>query len=303
MEIVPRASDPKLLARLARLELRAKTAVEGLTGGYHRSPLRGASTTFAQHREYAPGDDLRHLDWRLIARNDRHIVREYEEETDLTGYVVVDTSASMNFRSLEWTKFEYATWTAAAIARLLSIQNDSTGLALTGGDELLNWIPARRGERHWHLLLETLESAEPQGSGDPAEALIAAASRMERRGLVIWLSDCLGEADRAVKAAAQLRHAGQDLLVLRILDPAEVEFPYGRSTRFDPLELGEHLLLDPRAVRKAYLEEFEAHGRELRRGLRALNAEFRRMPTNEPLEVGLVEFLAKRSAKLRRSGI
>ncbi|KAA3605695.1 MAG: DUF58 domain-containing protein [Planctomycetota bacterium] len=299
---MPQASDPKLLARLARLELRAKTAVEGLTGGQHRSPLRGASTTFAQHREYVPGDDLRHLDWRVIARSDRHIVREFEEETDLTGYLVVDGSASMNFKTQEWSKYDYATWTAAAIARLLAIQNDNTGLALTGGAEVNHWIPARRGERHWQHLVEALESAPVDGAGDPAEALVAASGRMERRGLVIWLSDCLGRADHATKAAARLRHAGHDLLVLRILDPAEIDFPYGRSTRFEPLELGEALLLDPRAVRQAYLEEFEKHGAELRRGLRALNADFRRLPTDEPLEAGLVEFLARRAARLRRRG-
>jgi len=299
---VPQASDPELLARLERLELRARTAVEGLTGGRHESPLRGASTTFAQHREYVPGDDVRRLDWRVMARTDRDIVREYEEETDLTAYLVLDASASMAFRSLDWSKFDYATWLAAALARLLVLQHDANALALTSGSEVGAWLPPRRGERAWRELLETLEQAAPEGRGDPAEGLLAAAARLERRGIVVWISDCLGDPDAAARAVARLRHAGHDVVVLRVLDPAEIEFPYGRSTRFLPLEDGEALTLDPRAIRRAYLEEFEAHGRRLRRSLRGLNADFRRMPTDEPLKAGLVEFLARRSARLRRAG-
>lgn len=299
---MPRASDPKLLARLARLELRAKTVVEGLTGGLHRSPLRGSSATFAEHREYTPGDDLRRLDWRLIGRSDRHIVREYEEETDLTGYVLLDASASMSFGSLDWTKLDYATWMAAALARLLTLQRDSTGLGILTGDQIQTWLPPRGGDRHWAQVVGLLENVTCEGAGDPGDALQKAAARMDRRGLVIWLSDCLGEPEKAAQGAARLRYAGHDVLVLRVLDPAEIDFPYGRSTRFDPLEMGEALVLDPRAVRKAYLEEFNEHAARLRRGLRSLNVDFRRMPTNESLESGLTEFLALRAARLRRVG-
>lgn len=297
-----RASDPRLLARLARLELRARTAVEGIMGGRHRSPLRGASTTFAEHREYVPGDELRRLDWRVMARTDRAVVREFEEETDLTGYLVLDASASMGFASLEWTKLDYATWAAAALGRLLVLQNDHAGLAVDGAAGLRRWLPPHGGERHWLHLVEVLESVRPEGEGDPAEGLELAASRMERRGLVIWVSDCLGEPERAARAVARLRRAGHDLIVLRVLDPAEIEFPYGRTTRFDALEGAARLLLEPRAIREAYLEEFESHDRELRRGLRALRADYRRMRTDEPLEAALVEFLHRRSARLRRAG-
>jgi len=299
---VQRASDPRLLARLARLELRARTAVEGLAGGRHRSPLRGASTTFAEHREYTPGDDLRHLDWRVIARSDRNFVRQYEEETDLTGYLVLDASASMRFSTLDWTKLDYATWTVAALARLLVLQHDSAGLFVTAGEALEKWLPPGGTERHWHTMVEMLEGIQPEGSGDPALALETAAARMERRGLVVWVSDCLGDPDLAAHAAGLLRHKGHDLLVLRTLDPAEVHFPFGRSTRFDPLELGERLLLDPRAIRNAYLQEFEDHARRLRLGLRSLNVDFLRMETDQALEIALSKFLALRTARMRRAG-
>ena len=292
-----------LLARLERVELRVRTAVEGLTGS--AAPIAaqgGRAWTFEEVRSYVPGDDVRRLDWRVMARSDRNIVREYEEETDLTGYLVLDTSASMAFGSLDWTKLEYATWLCAALARLLTIQNDTTGLALTGGGRVQDWLPPRKGERHWAKVLESLEQASPEGAGDPADALMEAAGRIERRGLVVWVSDCLGDPELAARSVARLRHAGHDVLVLRVLDPAEVEFPYGRSTRFEPLEAGEFLHVDPRAIRQAYLEEFEQHGVRLRRGLRSLHAEFRRLQTDEPLEVGLIEFLARREARLRRAG-
>lgn len=298
---MPRASDPSLLARLARLELRARTAVEGLAGGSHQSNAFGASTTFAQHREYVPGDDVRALDWKLMARTERDIVRQYEEETDLTCYIVLDASASMRFGSLDWSKHDYATWTAAALAYLLSLQTDNFALAITHGAEVTQWMPPRRGDANRAALTEALEQEEAHGEGDPGEGLEAAASRMERRGLVVWISDCLGEPDAAVRAASRLRHAGHDLITLRILDPAEIDFPYGRHTRFEALEGLDHLLLEPRAVRDAYLAEFEEHGATLRRGLRALRSDFRRLPTHEPLDVGLNSFLSARTARLRRS--
>lgn len=296
------ASDPRLLARLARLELRARTAVEGLRGGRHRSRATGSSTTFLQHREYVPGDDLRKLDWKLVARSDRHIVREYEEETDLAVWLVLDASGSMRYGSGEWSKFEYATWLCGALARVVVGQQDQVGLLLTRGATVEKVLPARGGEGHWRKLAETLAGAEADGGGDPAPGLEMAAGQLDRRGIVVWISDCLGDPEAAGRAASRLRHHGHDIVVLRTLDPAEVEFPFDRFTRFDDLEGGEAVRADPRAVRDAYLAEFEAHGADLRRRLRGLGCEFRRMPTDEPLEAGLVEFLARREARLRRSG-
>ncbi|MHC4379882.1 MAG: DUF58 domain-containing protein [Planctomycetota bacterium] len=291
------ASDPRLRARLQRLELRARTAVEGLRGGRHRSPLKGASTTFAQHREYVAGDDLRRLDWRLMARSDRNIIREYEEETDLRLWLVVDASASMKFHSGEWDKFAYATWLAAALARVACDQNDQFGLFLTRGGELERTLPPRGGEAHWASLCHLLAEAEPGGAGDPATGLQLAASQMDRRGLVVWISDLLGDPEEAASAANRLRRKGHDMIALRTLDHAEVEFPFVRNTRFEGLESEDVLRADPNTIRAAYLEEFEAHGAALRRGLRSGGCAFRRMPIEEPLEIGLVEFLAQRNSQ------
>lgn len=299
---MPRASDPRLLARLARLELRARTAVEGLQGGKHRSRQRGASSTFAQHREYAPGDDPRRLDWKLLARTDRPIVREYEEETSLTLWIVLDASASMAFAGGEWSKWQYATWLAAALARVATNQQDRCGLVIARGAEATLALPAASGEAHWQAWIERLEGLAPAGEGDCGAALLQAAGGLDRRGVVVWISDCLGTPAAAAQGASLLRHRGHDLIVLRVLDRAEIGFPYDRITQFEDLEGATRLRLDPRAVRDAYLEEFEAHGRELRRQLRGLGCDFRRMPTDEPLDVGLVEFLARRGARLRRSG-
>ncbi len=295
------ASDPKLRARLARLELRARTVVEGLRGGRHRSPARGSSSTFAQHREYVPGDDIRHLDWRLMARGDRNIIREFEEETDLQLHLVMDTSASMKFGE-EPSKLEYAGWLAASLARIACDQRDVFSLSLTQGEELLRSLPARGGEGHWQSLLHALASVEAQGEGDPGRGLAAAAMALDRRGIVVWLTDGLGDPEEAANAVGLLRHRGHDVIILRVLDSAEIDFPYQRNTRFLGLEGEEALRLDPNAVRQAYLEAFEHHAQEFRRRLRALGCAVRRMPSNEPLEVGLVEFLARRSAALQRRG-
>jgi uncharacterized protein (DUF58 family) len=282
--------------------LRARTAVEGLRGGRHRSPLRGASTTFAQHREYVAGDDIRHLDWRLMARSDRNIIREYEAETDLRLWIVLDASASMSFTTGEWTKLEYATWLAAALARVACDQNDMFALFLTHGDRLEHPLPARGGDTHWAALCNQLASLEAEGAGDPAIGLQLAASQMEGRGLVVWIGDNLGDPEAAAQTASMLRRAGHDMIVLRTLDQAEVDFRFQHNTRFEGLETDLRLRLDPNAIREAYLEEFETHGAELRRSLRSSGCAFRRMPIEEPLEAGLVEFLARRNAsKSRRS--
>ena len=277
--------------------------MEGLHGGRHRSPLRGASSTFAQHREYVPGDDIRHLDWRLMARSDRNILREYEEETDLRLWIVLDASASMAFTSGEWSKLEYSTWLAAALARVACDQNDGFGLFVHYGDRLERPLPTRSGESHWQALCRHLAEIEAAGEGDPGAGLQEAGSQLEGRGLVVWISDFLGSPEAASQSAGILRRAGQDLIMLRPLDHAEIDFPFERNTRFEGLEGGQMLRLDPKSVRQAYQEEFEAHGAELRRRLRSAGCAFRRMPIEEPLEVGLVEFLALRNAqKGRRLG-
>jgi uncharacterized protein (DUF58 family) len=275
--------------------LRARTAVEGLRGGRHRSPLKGSSTTFAQHREYVAGDDIRHLDWRLMARTDRNIIRQYEEETDLRLWLVVDASASMSFTTGAWSKLEYATWVAAALARVACDQNDMFSLFLTHGERLERPLPARGGESHWSALCTQLATVEADGVGDPAVGLQRAGAQMEGRGRGVWIGDNLGDPEAAAQAASMLRRAGHDLIVLRTLDNAEVEFPFQHNTRFEGLESDLRLRLDPNAVREAYLVEFEKHGAELRRRLRSVGCAFRRMPIEEPLEIGLVEFLAQRS--------
>jgi len=281
---------------LQRLELRARTAVEGLRGGRHLSPLKGSSTTFAQHREYVPGDDLRRLDWRLMARSDRNIIREYEEETDLRLWLVVDASASMAFASGDYHKFAYATWLAAALARVACDQSDQFGLFLIHGEDVERTLPARGGEAHWQSLCQWLAEAEPKGAGNPATGLHMASSQMDRKGLVVWISDFLGPPEDAATVARQLRRQGHDVIALRTLDHAEVEFPFLRNTRFEGLETSAMLRTNPNTIRAAYLEEFEAHGATLRRGLRSAGVAFRRMPIEEPLEIGLVEFLAQRNA-------
>jgi uncharacterized protein (DUF58 family) len=231
-----------------------------------------------------------------MARSDRNIIREYEAETDLRLWLVVDASASMSFTTGEWSKLEYATWLAAALARVACDQNDMFGLFLTHGDRLERPLPARGGETHWASLCNHLAELQPEGAGDPAIGLNLAGAQMEGRGLVVWIGDNLGDPEAAAQAANILRRAGHDFIVLRTLDQAEVNFTFQHNTRFEGLESDLRLRLDPNSIREAYLEEFEKHGADLRRRLRSAGCAFRRMPIEEPLEAGLVEFLARRNA-------
>ncbi|MCX8229476.1 MAG: DUF58 domain-containing protein [Planctomycetota bacterium] len=300
---MPRASAPERLVRLPRLELRARTAVEGLAGGQHQSRRRGPSTHFAEHREYVPGDDLRHLDWKLMARSDRNILRQYEAETDLTVTFLLDSSASMQYGSLPWNKLDYATWIAASLVHLLFLKNDKFAVGIPSAVETPQWLPPKNGARQQSQAWELLEQAQPQGSLNPADSLRACLPYLSRRGLVVWISDCLGDAQEMVQAASEIRGAGHDLIVLRVLDPAEVDFPFDRNTKFESLESSEILRADPRALKEAYLKEFNQHAAQLRQGLRALQADFDRFTTDAPLDVALVQFLARRDAQRKRRGL
>ncbi|MBT3339490.1 MAG: DUF58 domain-containing protein [Planctomycetes bacterium] len=291
----------ELLARIQGLELRARTAVEGLPGGSHRSHFRGSSSTFAEHRAYTPGDDIRHLDWKVAARSDRLMVRQFEAETDLATTLLIDSSASMSYSSGGPSKWQYATWAAAAMGLLLANQGDRFALAASHEQALL---PEHKGGMsHWRDTLHQIARQVPQGQGDAVELIEQAIPQLNGRGLVVWISDCLAEPASILRAAAQLRHAGHDLIVFRTLDPAEVDFNFESNTRFDDLESDLQLRIQPQAVRQAYRAAFDEHADALRVGLLQQGASFSRVRTDEPLDAILATFLARRQARLRKEGL
>jgi len=290
--------DRKVLNKIGRLELRARLVVEGFLAGRHRSPYKGVSVEFAEHRPYVPGDDLRYLDWKVLAKSDRHVVKEYAEETNLTCHLFLDTSESMTFSSGEETKFDYARSIAAALAYLCFRQRDATGLVLYDEGILKTLAPAT-GEGALHALFETLVTARPARRTATAGVLREMGERLRRRGILVVLSDLLEDPREILVQLRSLRQRGHEVLVFHVLDPHEIAFPYERMTLFEGLEAGPRLLVNPRALREAYLREFKEYTDRLRSGCLAHRVDYVLSPTDEPLDVALVSYLARRARAAR----
>ena len=244
--------------RIKSLQLRAKVVVEGFLSGLHRSPYHGFSVEFTEYRQYSPGDDLRYLDWRLYARSDRYYLKRFEDETNLRCYLLVDLSRSMGFGSLAYDKATYAKTAAATIAYFLALQRDAVGL-VTFDEAIKEYLPARFRPGHLHRLMMCLEHA-PAGTGtDLAAPLEQVAKTAAKRGVVVLLSDLLAPIEAVETRLAYLRSRGHEVVVLRVLDPAEVDFPFQDAALFHDVESGRDLYVDPqdrprplpRALRRA----------------------------------------------------
>lgn len=294
----PRADllAPQELAALGGLEFVARHVVEGFLVGLHRSPHRGFSVEFAEHRAYQPGDDLRYVDWRMYARSDRHYVKQFEEETNLRAYLLVDASASMAWSSSPGAlppKLWYAKQLSACLALLLLRQGDAVGLI--GFDEKIRaHMGPRGGRRHWHDLLRALEPLEATGRTEAANALRDIAGRLPRRGLVVLCSDLLVDPESTRLALQFLRHRGHEVLVFHILDPGELELPGDRDARFVDPETGEELPVSVAHLRNEYREAVERAIEEWRRALVPLGIDYTLLETDQPLVHALRTYLRKR---------
>ncbi len=289
--------DPSALARFGRLELLARLVVEGVMSGLHKSPFKGFSVEFAEHRQYGPGDEIRHIDWRTFGKTDRYFVKEYEEETNLKAYLVVDTSGSMAYSGQTVSKFEYARQIAASLAYLMIHQRDAVGL-VTFDSDIRRMLPARTAPGHFSVLCKALESSATGGEAPLSNVLHALADRVRRRGLIIIISDGFDDLDSLARAIGHLRHRRHEVLFLQILAPEEEDFPFRKPSRFRNLERLDHLLrIDPAAVRAQYLAKFEAHCRGLKEKVRGMNADYHRVSTATPPERALLDYLAARSSR------
>lgn len=292
--------DPSALARFGRLELLARLVVEGVMAGLHRSPFKGFSVEFAEHRQYGPGDEIRHIDWRTFGKTDRYFVKEYEEETNLKAYLVVDSSGSMAYSGRTVSKFEYARRLAAALAYLMILQRDAVGL-VTFDSSIKAMLPARSAPGHFSTLCKALEDAKTGGEAPLSGVLHALAERVRRRGLIVVLSDGFDSLDGLASALGHLRHRRHEVLFLQVLAPEEEEFPFRKAARFRNLERADHLLrVDPTAMRAAYLAKFAAHCKGLQEKVRGMNADYHRVTTATPPDRALLDYLAARSS--RRGG-
>ena len=285
--------DPAVLARISNLTLRARHVVEGLMAGLHRSSLRGLSVEFAQHRPYTPGDELRRVDWKLFGRQDRYFVKEYEAETNLRAHLFVDASASMGYAGSGVSKFDYAATLAASLAYLMLLQRDAVGLVLMGAGAP-RVLPARSQPHHLQAIIAELEGSRPAGATDVRAALAEVAGGLHRRGLCILISDLLDDPQGVEHGLRHLHHRRHDLMVLQLMDRDELELPFRKLTLFRDLEGPLQLTTDPREIRREYCTAVEEHLAQVRALCRRAGADHDLFVTDEPLDRGLVRYLARR---------
>jgi uncharacterized protein (DUF58 family) len=281
------------------LELRAREVVEGYVAGMHRSPYHGFSVEFSQHREYSIGDDLRYVDWKVYGKTDKVYLKQFEEETNLICYLALDASASMSYQGpgAAHSKLEYAQLAAAALAMLVLRQQDSVGLA-TFDRKVRELVPFSGSPAHLEQVLRCLDRTAGEKPSRTGDVLHELAERFSKRGLVIVLSDLLGEVESTLSGVRRLRHRRHDCIVLHVLDPAEIDFPFDRPTRFLDLEGGQKTAVDPRSIRAAYRTEVQNFLRTLAAGCRSMGADYVLFRTDRPPEVALARYLAAR--KMRR---
>jgi len=287
---------PEVIRRIARLEVRARGVVEGVMAGLHKSPVKGQSVEFLQHRPYVRGDDLRRVDWKVWARQDRLSVKEFEEETSLRLTLAVDGSASMDYAGdgRRPSKFEHAATLAASLAWLALSHGDGAGVAVFD-DAVRGVVPARTRGSQLTEICGVLEAPRNAGASDLPRVLRRLADTLPRRGLVVLISDFLDDRDGILRGLRLLERRGHDLAVLHVMDDDELDFPFEGPTRFEGLELPQHLACNPRGLRAGYLEALTAFLGDVRRRAAAVGADFELARTGEPAEVPLVRFLARRT--------
>jgi len=289
--------EPELLQKLGDLELVAREAVEGLRVGSHRSPLRGFSTEFAHHRQYAPGDAIRDIDWRVYGRTDRYYTKLYEAETNFDCYLLMDASASMTYGSGTVSKLEYAKFLAATLAYIVLKQRDSVGLSVFDS-EVRAYLPPRSAMGIILQIDRLLRDITPVPKNTIARQLHDIALMMKRRSFVVVISDFFADVDDILSGLDHLRFDGHNVVVLHTLDPYEIEFPFKGTWRFEGLENELPLTTQPERIRNDYLASFNAYAEALRSGCMGAHIDYSLINTSRPLDAVLSEFFFERSSTL-----
>lgn len=290
--------DPRTLADLQGLGLKARLIVEGYLSGLHRSPYHGFAAEFTEHREYVPGDDLRYVDWKVYGKSDRYYLKQFEEETNFACYLVLDTSESMAYRSDEAavSKLEYAQYIAAALAHLIVQQKDAVGL-VTFDRSVTQFVRASSQASGLQQLFHVMDRSPATGDSAMGPVFHDLAERIKKRGLIVILSDFFDEMDDMVLGLKHFHHRRHDVSLLQVIDPAEQSFPFENPTLFKGLEELSEQLIEPRSLRDAYLREFESFLSGLRRCARDLKMDHVLMRTDAPLDVALSGFLQSRMGR------
>jgi uncharacterized protein (DUF58 family) len=284
---------PTTIAQISRLDLRARQVVEGFISGQHKSPFFGQSVEFVQHREYVPGDDIRHLDWKVWSKTNKFYIKQYEAETNLRCSLVVDTSESMLYGRGAMNKYEYACTAAACLGYLIVKQQDSAALSSFGFD-VRQALPSKSSQRHLDAIVKTLDLTRPEGKTDVFKSLRQVAETAPSRGIVCLFSDLLTDREPIFKGLEMLRHRKQDVVVFHILDDDELTFPFAGMTKFEGLEEQPHLFCDPKALRDGYLAALEEYLVEVRRGCTRMGVDYNLIRTSDYLDAVLSRFLFRR---------
>jgi uncharacterized protein (DUF58 family) len=286
---------PQTIARISRLDLRARQVVEGFISGMHRSPIFGHSIEFKQHREYSVGDDIRHLDWKVWSKTDRYYIKQYEAETNLRCNLVVDVSESMHYGRGALNKYGYSCTVGACLAYLLLRQQDAVGL-LTFDEDVREKLPTRSQQLHLDAICKQMDVSRPREKTDVERILRHVTESIPSRGMVVLVSDLLVDRDPLFRGLEMLCQRRHDILLFHVLDEDELTFPFSGTTRFEGMEEQPNLLCDPRALRDGYLEALEEYLVEVRRGCTRMGIDYQLVHTNEYLDAVLSKFLHHRAA-------
>ncbi len=285
--------DPAVISRLKGMDVKARLVVEGFVSGLHRGPYKGFSVEFAEHRQYMPGDPIRYMDWKVYGKTDRFYIKEYEEETNLRAYLIMDGSGSMGYSSNGMTKLEYGSYLAASLAYLMLKQQDSVGL-LIFDTKLRKYIPPRSVKKHLHVLLKELSGLSAREETDLGQSLHELAQRVRRRGLIILISDLLDDEEKVIRGLKLFRHRKHEVIVFHVLDPYEVSFPFEHEVILKDMETGEEIPAIPWEVRKEYRERVAAWINRYRTILRQSGIDYVPVRTSTTFDVALFSYLEKR---------
>lgn len=298
MDDSKRYLDPLTLAKVRSLELQARLVVEGYLSGMHKSPYHGFSVEFAQHREYVPGDDIRHVDWKVYGRTGRYFLKQYEEETNLVCWLLLDISESMRYGSLPISKFDYACLAAAALAYLILHQQDSVGL-VTFDDQVRQVLRPSSQMGHLKEFVQVMNQGAAREKTRLGPIFHDLAERIPRRSILMLFSDCFDEVSNLLTGLKHLRYKRHEVILFHVLDPAELEFPFQQATLFRGLEQWGDLLTDPRTLRQGYLDQVRQFLGELQQGCRAQNIDYVQLRTDANLGVVLSSYLGHRLTRSR----
>ena len=293
--------DPRVINKVERLELRARLVVEGFVTGMHKSPYRGFSVEFANHREYVPGDDLRHLDWKIFGKADRFVIKQYEEETNLRAHLFLDQSESMNYaHDGGMSKFDYSATAVASLAYMIQQQADAVGLTLFD-EKVCKQIPPSNTRANLGNIFQSLEAAKARSEKTKIGTVLhELSSHLRQRGMVMIFSDLFDAPEQVLKGLREIAQRGHDVVVFHVLDKDEVEFPFERMTLFQGLEQMPELLVDPKSLRDAYLAEIETFQDAIKKGCLQNRIDYVRVVNSQPLDVVLTSYLTARAARRKR---